>query len=780
MKKLTSYFLLTATILFITEISSAQNNLAAGDLAIVSYQSDFDPSNTFTVGIAEFEDRFSIVVLRSGGLAAGTVIFFTERGWNGPASTWLDEGYPPFTFGTGREAVIQWTVPAGGIAQGTEVFFINRYHDEVASPNEYYDWGAYSNHAGTVTLGAVASVTPIVPAANSTDGMNLTFSGDNVLVYQTGPPAGPTGGYNNATIRFITAILADIRPADDPPATNYATWTTAPTRLNESSLPPGLVNGQTCFVMSPGPLPHLVAPVPGTVEPDNGKFSNNALSSAGTCTPLQMSAIIYNIANWTYNNAVFPLGTSSSFCTYTIIAPVTYSLHPSTVTACTGLPVSFTVTASGGGTLSYQWQESADAAFTAPTTLNNTGVYSGALTSALSISDNTGLTGRYYRAIVTGSCGAVNSNGALLTVTNPVLSTNNTITQAVTAQNNIYYAPSCGVISKVVPSGVSPVTGNLTAQVWVEGPAVPTYAGRPFVQRHYQLTPGTSPATATATVTLYFSQAEFTAFNAHAGSISDLPTGIGDAGGKANLRIAKYNGSSNNSSGLPGTYTSGASIIDPPDANIVFNTTFSRWEVTFDVSGFSGFIVQTNLTVLPVKIISFRAQKMNNDIQLSWLSSSGINADRYELERSTDGSNFLLAGQVSGTTGTDYSFTDAGAAGLTVSKLFYRLRIIGQQGDAEYSNVVVVPLNKQALFVTGIGPNPFSDKLTINLNLPSKGKLGVKITDVAGKELYNKKSEMLNGYSAVTIGEVSMFSGGVYLLSVNFNGQTVIYKLVKN
>ncbi|MEK7227213.1 MAG: hypothetical protein AAB221_16225, partial [Bacteroidota bacterium] len=310
--------LLLALSIFSTR-SFAQNNLAAGDLALVSYQSDFDPSNTFTVGVAEFEDRFSIVVLRPGGLAAGTVIFFTDRGWNAVSNNWHDEDYPPNTFGLGREAVIQWTVPAGGIAQGTEVFFINRYHDEVASPNEYYDWGAYSDHAGTTPLGVVANVTPIVPAANSTDGMNLTFGGDQVLVYQTGPVGGPTSGFNGTPIRFITALLAN-----NNGTTTYANWdpTPGPT-LNESSLPPGLVNGQTAFVMSPGPLP---AASNSTNEPDNGKFSNCAASSAGVCSALEMSTLIYTTANWTFQNTVFALGASSSFCTYAFLSANTITL----------------------------------------------------------------------------------------------------------------------------------------------------------------------------------------------------------------------------------------------------------------------------------------------------------------------------------------------------------------------------------------------------------------------------------------------------------------------
>jgi hypothetical protein len=162
--------------------------------------------------------------------------------------------------------------------------------------------------------------------------MSLFSAGDNILVFQTGPPAGAPTNYNDVTRRFITAILANIRPTNVGTPTSYVAWDVAPNVQNESSIPPGLVNGQTCFLMSPGPLPHPTSPVPGTVEPDNGKFSNCA-SLAGACTAAQMAAIIYNITNWTYQNTVFAVGTSSSFCTYTLVTN-TAGAASSTPTLC--------------------------------------------------------------------------------------------------------------------------------------------------------------------------------------------------------------------------------------------------------------------------------------------------------------------------------------------------------------------------------------------------------------------------------------------------------------
>ncbi|MBK9982121.1 MAG: cadherin-like domain-containing protein [Saprospiraceae bacterium] len=397
--------LLSVFLVFTLKASlKAQNNLAAGDIAIVSYQADTDPTNTFNPALLEFDDRFSIVVLKSGGLAAGTVIYITSRGWDGPNNIWLDEAYPPFTFGIGSEAVIKWIVPAGGIIQGKEVFFINKYHDELPPGSEYFQWFAYSDESGTVPLGTITNETPIVPTAlpqpnGFTDGMSLYQAGGNILVFQTGPPAGPATNYDDATRRFITAILANVRPTNVGVPTSYAAWDITPNVQNESSIPPGLVNGSTCFLMSPGPLPYPTSPVPGTVEPDNGKFN---CTGTPACSVASLAASIYNVSNWTYSNTVFPVGTSSSLCTYTVLPTNTASAPSSTPILCINTLLPNITHATTGAT-----------GIGAPVGLP-AGVMANFAANTITISGTPTASGTFnYSIPLTGGCGNVNATGTI-------------------------------------------------------------------------------------------------------------------------------------------------------------------------------------------------------------------------------------------------------------------------------------------------------------------------------------------------------------------------------
>ena len=99
---------------------------------------------------------------------------------------------------------------------------------------------------------------------------------------------------------------------------------------------------------------------------------------------------------------------------------ITVSGQPPNRSIATGGSTTFPVTATtdDGGSLSYQWQLSTNGG-TSYTNIINGGVYSGAATATLTVSDVTGLDGRRYRAVITSSGGAasVTSNAGILTVT---------------------------------------------------------------------------------------------------------------------------------------------------------------------------------------------------------------------------------------------------------------------------------------------------------------------------------------------------------------------------
>jgi hypothetical protein len=94
---------------------------------------------------------------------------------------------------------------------------------------------------------------------------------------------------------------------------------------------------------------------------------------------------------------------------------ITITAQPLDSEAAGDTPITFSVTAVAAPTaaLTFVWQEDSGAGFA---NITNTGVYSGATTNTLTISDNTGLDGYLYRVVVSSSgADSVTSETALLT-----------------------------------------------------------------------------------------------------------------------------------------------------------------------------------------------------------------------------------------------------------------------------------------------------------------------------------------------------------------------------
>jgi Repeat of unknown function (DUF5650)/Secretion system C-terminal sorting domain len=330
----------------------------------------------------------------------------------------------------------------------------------------------------------------------------------------------------------------------------------------------------------------------------------------------------------------------------------------------------------------------------------------------------------------------------------------------------------CHIIATLTPNGVSPVNGALKAKVWVE-PAVPVYVDDPFVSRHYEITPAANAATATGRITLYFTQQEFDDFNNHAGSVLNLPNNDGDAMGIANLRVGKYAGSSNNNSGLPGTYAGAPSIIDPNDTDVVWNSNLNRWEISFEVTGFSGFVVQTKATALPLQLLNFSAMLIQNDAVLTWKTTGETNTQSFEVLRSTDGQSFTKVGTVAAINNPidqTYNYTDAGAGLLKTSKLYYRLKLVDKDGSYNNSLIVMLHLSKNN-HVT-VYPNPVNNIAVLSFSNSSLiGTIAV-LTDMLGKKL---QQFTISNYQQPV--NMSQLATGMYILKLK-DGTTV--KLIKN
>gem|GEM_PF-2021359 len=126
----------------------------------------------------------------------------------------------------------------------------------------------------------------------------------------------------------------------------------------------------------------------------------------------------------------------------------------------------------------------------------------------------------------------------------------------------------------------------------------------------------------------------------------------------------------------------------------------------------SNIIIVTN--PLPVSIKAFTVSVDGNHSVLNWATATELNTSHFNVQHSTDGSNFSNIGNVKaiGSGANSYQFTDKSPANGTN---YYRLQSVDKDGASTYSKIVSASLTINDSRLT-IYPNPAKDYLTIKGN----------------------------------------------------------------
>ena len=243
-----------------------------------------------------------------------------------------------------------------------------------------------------------------------------------------------------------------------------------------------------------------------------------------------------------------------------------------------------------------------------------------------------------------------------------------------------------------------------------------SFNNQPYLRRHFDFEPGEPNPSASLKITLYVKQQEFNSFNN--ASSAKLPTGSTDPESyRSNLRIWQWHGSASNSPAMPGDYEGERIVIDPDDDQIVWNEALNAWEITFVATGFSGFFITAEgATPLPVTLLNFTAQKLENSVQLLWKTTEEANSDHFEVHHSPDGTSWNAIGSVA-TVGAhktlktyQHQHPDP-KAGIN----YYRLKMIDLDGSFAFSNITAVDWATTKTEVT-LYPNPASDQLMASIS----------------------------------------------------------------
>lgn len=317
--------------------------------------------------------------------------------------------------------------------------------------------------------------------------------------------------------------------------------------------------------------------------------------------------------------------------------------------------------------------------------------------------------------------------------------------------------------------GANLLSGYTTFQVTIDG-SLQTYDGIPYVQRHYDITPAANASTSEATIKLYFLQSDFDAYNSyvtgHGSGLPLLPTGGIDNG---NTKVTQFHGTGT----APGNYIGSSVLISP---SVAWNATSNSWELTFPVTGFSGFYISTANSALPLTLLSFNATSKNNNVILDWQTSNEDNTSHFDIERSADGINFSSIRNMNAagnrTFTKNYTYTDNNPINGTN---FYRLKMVDVDGDFTYSNIVTVN-NDVTQNTFKIFPNPATNILYIQTSGENENAV-IQIVDLLGRKIQEQKI-VLAGNTSLSL-DISNLPKSIYTIILKTETKTERQKFVK-
>lgn len=183
--------------------------------------------------------------------------------------------------------------------------------------------------------------------------------------------------------------------------------------------------------------------------------------------------------------------------------------------------------------------------------------------------------------------------------------------------------------------------------------------------------------------------------------------------------------------------------------------------------------------VLPVTWLSFDVVKRGNNGLLTWTVGNEDANHHYEVQRSSNGTNFTPIANVSRsiTGNTDYRYTDSGIAGIAEKILYYRIKQVDIDGHTSYSAIRVLRQNVQESQVS-VFPNPVKDGFYVSMPLVNPGNkvVQLKLFAASGQLIDAKEitaQQALNYYFDTG---AKLLPGGNYNLQVIFNNTVITTK----
>lgn len=177
---------------------------------------------------------------------------------------------------------------------------------------------------------------------------------------------------------------------------------------------------------------------------------------------------------------------------------------------------------------------------------------------------------------------------------------------------------------------------------------------------------------------------------------------------------------------------------------------------------------------LPVTLQKFDAKVDDKSVVLDWTTSTERNSNYFEIQRSTNGADFIKIG-VQYTKGNSnsvqqYFYRDENAL---VGTNLYRLKTVDLDGTYSISNTVAVQIKyANTMSVNAMNLNKQTGNLTASIHAANEETASLTITDVSGRIYFNSPITLNPGSNYINK-KISIPATGIYYLRISTENELI-------
>ncbi len=189
---------------------------------------------------------------------------------------------------------------------------------------------------------------------------------------------------------------------------------------------------------------------------------------------------------------------------------------------------------------------------------------------------------------------------------------------------------------------------------------------------------------------------------------------------------------------------------------------------------------------LPVRLLTFSGSYRNQATTLNWQTANEIDFDHYEIQRSSNGSDFTSIGTQAAkgnnmSTKEEYQFAD-NLNNVSGNVFYYRLKMVDIDGKSVYSNVVLIRKDEKSINGISIAPNPVVNGMAnVRFTSSTGGTVELRVVDLTGKVVLRQQNQIYEGNNSISLNDLSRLQPGIYTIQVS-DGELLVaskFSLIK-